>query len=151
VNADYSTTTELADVLQREADVPFRVGHGFASELVTFGRARGLRPAALPFGDVLRIWNEAGRKFALPASSPFPLAESRFRQALSAEGMIAASQGLGGPQPAEMARMLDVETRKLSEDRAWLKFARSRLADAQAKLDAAFDALGAGPSSRSSP
>jgi len=144
VNAEYSTTTELADVLQREADVPFRVGHHFASELVTFGRAKGLRPADLAFGDVVRIWGEAGKQFKLPEGSVFPLTEKRFREALSAEGMIAASKGLGGPQPVEMARMLDVARKKLSEDRAWAKAARLRLAEAQARLDGAFKALAEG-------
>jgi argininosuccinate lyase len=143
VNAEYSTTTELADVLQREADVPFRVGHHFASEIVTFGRARGLRPADLAFGDVVRIWQSAGRQFGLPEGSAFPLTEKRLREALSAEGMIAASRGLGGPQPAEMARMLDVGRKRLAEDRAWVLAARARLAAAQAKLDEAFGALAA--------
>jgi len=144
VNAEYSTTTELADVLQREADVPFRVGHHFASELVTFGRGRELRPADLAFGDVVRIWGTAGKQFDLPAGSPFPLSEKRFRAALSAQGMIAASKGLGGPQPVEMARMLDLERKKLSDDRAWVNAARSSLAEAKAKRDAAFNALAEG-------
>src|SRR5580765_3347315 len=83
VNADYSTTTELADVLQREADIPFRVGHHFASELVTFGREKGLRPADIRFDDAVRIWGEAGRKYNLPEGAKFPLAEKRFRESLS--------------------------------------------------------------------
>jgi argininosuccinate lyase len=141
VNAEYSTTTELADVLQREADIPFRVGHHFASELVTFGRAKGLRPADIKFEDAVRIWGEAGRKYNLPESAKFPLTEKRFRDSLSPEGMINAARGLGGPQPAEVARMLELERGKLAADQAWLRETRARLAAAQSRLDAAFKGL----------
>ena len=143
VNAEWSTTTELADVLQREADVPFRAGHHFASELVTFGRDRKLRPADLAFADVRRIWIEAGKKYDVDAR--FPLSEARFRSALSPEGMIAAAKGLGGPQPAEVARMVELEKRRLSDDEKWLRDTRARLAAAQQRLDTAFQALAAAP------
>ena len=72
VNADYSTTTELADTLQREADVPFRVGHHFASELVNFGRASGLKPSDIPYAQAQRIFREAagGAQIGEPKSPP---------------------------------------------------------------------------------
>jgi argininosuccinate lyase len=139
VNAEYSTTTELADVLQREADVPFRVGHHFASEIVTFGRAKGLKAGEISFRDAERIWAEAGSKYDV--ATKFPLTEKRFRESLSAEGMIAGSKGLGGPQPAEVKRMLESERRTLAGDQDWIRQRRAQLSQAQARLDAAFKDL----------
>ena len=140
VNADYSTTTELADTLQREADVPFRVGHHFASELVNFGRAHGLKPSDIPYSEAQRVYTEAAGAFKL-ANTNLPLSEAAFRRALTAENMMRVSQGLGGPQPAEVARMIAGQAARLQADRAWLDDQRSKLKDASAALDAAFSAL----------
>lgn len=141
VEGDYATSTELADVLQREANVPFRVGHHFASELVNFGRGNGLRPADLPFAAAQRIYAETARQMLNQADAPFPLTEARFRASMSAEGMVRASRGLGGPQPSEVARMLEAQAERLAADEAWLAERRQALAAATAGLDAAFAAL----------
>ncbi len=141
VNAEYSTTTELADVLQREADVPFRAGHHFASELVTFGRANKLKPADISYKDAQRIYAESIAHFKLPHGNVLPLTEARFRETLSAEGMIAASKGIGGPQESEVKRLQAENAARLAKDREWTKGARQTLADAQKKLNEAFGKL----------
>jgi argininosuccinate lyase len=135
VEADYSTTTELADTLQREDDVPFRIGHHFASELVTFGRANDLKPADLPWPEIERIWA------TVSPGTKMPLSEAVFRRSLSARGMVEAAKGLGGPQPAEVARMLAARQATLKSDQDWLAERRAALASAQQKLDAAFAAV----------
>lgn len=139
VNAEYSTTTELADVLQRDADVPFRAGHHFASDLVTYGRSNRLRAADIPFDEAKRLYKNAAAHFGL--ATEFPLSESAFYDALSAEGMVRASQGLGGPQPGEVARMLSGQRDALESDRVWTRTARDRLAEAALRRDTAFAAL----------
>jgi argininosuccinate lyase len=140
VNADYSTTTELADTLQREADVPFRVGHHFASELVNFGRAHNLKPSDIPYSEAQRVYTEAAGTFKL-ADTNLPLSEAAFRRALTPENMVRASQGLGGPQPAEVARMIAGQAASLQADRGWLDDQQRKLKDASGALDAAFLAL----------
>src|SRR5207244_8323349 len=128
VEADYSTMTEVADTLQRVADVPFRIGHHFASELVNYGRGNRLKPAEIPYTEAQRI-------FATVANGALPLDETQFRNAMSARNMIDASQGLGGPQPAEVARMLTAAQPRLAEDRSWLDARRAAMAAAARKLD----------------
>ena len=133
VNAEYSTTTELADVLQRDADVPFRAGHHFASDLVTYGRANQLRPGEIPYAEAQSLYAQTAAAFGLP--SALPLTEAAFRRALSAEGMVRASQGLGGPQPAEVGRMLIGHRNGLAADRDWVAAAHDRLRQGAVKRD----------------
>jgi argininosuccinate lyase len=141
VEGDYATSTELADVLQREADVPFRVGHHFASELVNYGRSNGLRPADLPFEAAQRIYADTAEHMLGTRGAAFPLPEARFRSALTAENMVRSSRGLGGPQPEEVASMLDALAARLAADEAWLNGRRAALAEASARLEAAFAGL----------
>jgi argininosuccinate lyase len=139
VNSDYSTTTELADTLQREADVPFRIGHHFASELVNYGRGHHLRASQTPYAEAQRIYAEIVTTAKM--DTKLPLSEERFRTVLTAENMVTASKGLGGPQPAEVARMLTGAKERLNADRKWLEATRLRLDAASRKLDQAFAGL----------
>lgn len=138
VNSDYSTTTELADILQKESNVPFRLGHHFASDLVSYGRTNGFKPADFPYSEARRIYTESTKVFGME-NAELPMAEQKFRKALSAENMVNSSLGMGGPQPAEVKRMLGSHGEALAADRNWLMWQKAKLTAASTKLDAAFE------------
>ena len=134
VDADYSTTTEIADALAQKADVPFRIGHHFASKLTDYGRGKGMRLRDIPYAEAARIY-QAEAKQALP------LTEADFRQAVSADYMVFGRRGTGGPQLAEMDRMLSAERAGVTADLSWFTDRIEHLARAQAALDQAFAGL----------
>ena len=136
VHADYSTTTEIADALSQKADVPFRIGHHFASKLTDYGRGRGLKLQDIPYA-------EAARLYEAQTSQPLPLSEAQFSEAISAEYMVFGRKGTGGPQLAEVERMLAAERESVVVEFAWLRSATEHLARADAGLEAAFTALAA--------
>ena len=134
VKEDYSTTTEIADALLQRADVPFRIGHHFASNLTDYGRVKGLKLHEIPYAEAARIY-EADTKQALP------LSEKEFKEVISAEYMVFGRKGIGGPQLAEVKRMLAHERAKVTADLAWLEDRSQHLAHAEAALAEAFAAL----------
>ena len=131
---DYSTMTEVADVLVREADVPFRVGHHYASELTSHGRQNGKTPMELTENDLERIYVDV-------IGEPLPVPTYVIRRALDPEAMVRDRRGLGGPQPDEVRRMLQGRRATLDADAAWLEDRRRHLAEAGARLDEAFERL----------
>jgi argininosuccinate lyase len=140
LNSDWTTSSELADTLQRVNQIPFRVGHHFASEVVTRAKAKNLKPAQFPYAEAVTIFAESLVKFSLPASK-FPLDEVAFKATLSAESMVRTRVGVGGPQPAEVKRMLGLANETLAADNAWLNERNTKLVEAQAKLNQAFRKL----------
>jgi argininosuccinate lyase len=134
VRADYSTTTEIADALAQKADVPFRIGHHFASKLTDYGRGKGLQLEDIPYSEAARIYTGETQQ-------PFPLTVTEFGEAISAEYMVFGRTGAGGPQLAEMKRMLAAERDKVEAERAWLTARGDDLARAEAGLEQAFAAL----------
>jgi argininosuccinate lyase len=126
----------LADVLQREAD------RRFAWATTSFGlvvRAQErLRPAQIPMRR--RSASTPGGQEVRDGERDAAAGGARFRSSLS-PGMVNSSQGTGGPQPAEVKRMLQAGTKRVAADRAWASERRERLAQASARLDATFRKL----------
>jgi argininosuccinate lyase len=133
IAGDYSTMTEVADTLLREADVPFRVAHHYASELTDYGRTQGKRPDQLTDAEITRVYQQAN-------GTELPVAPGVIRDAMDPVKMVESRRGLGGPQPAEVRRMLAGAATGLEAQRAWLGAERRRLAGAAAGLEKSFDA-----------
>jgi argininosuccinate lyase len=136
VHGDYSTATEIADALLQRADVPFRIGHHFASALTDYGRSQKLSMREIPYREAARIYETM-------ASHPFPLDEKTFAEVSSPEYMVFGRQGIGGPQIAEVDRMLARQYADAAGELAWTQERRASLARADAQLDAAVTAIAA--------
>jgi argininosuccinate lyase len=136
VRADYSTTTEIADALLQRADVPFRIGHHFASALTDYGRTNRLRLDEIPFAEAQRIYREH-------TGQALPLTVAAFSEVISAEYMVFGRKGLGGPQRSEVARLLGEQRTQAAADAEWLQCQTQHQRDAEQRLQAAFAALAA--------
>jgi argininosuccinate lyase len=137
---DWTTSMELAETLQMDYKIPFRVGHTFASSMVTYARANGLRPRDFPYAKAVELYAKAIEKYQLP-DPKLPLPEAKLRQVLSPEYMVKTRVGIGGPQPAEVERMLGVARSTLAADQTWMQRSRQKIEDANARLDQAFSQL----------
>ncbi len=140
---DWTTSMELAEALQKEHKIPFRVGHSFASQIVTEARANGFKPKDFPYETAVQLYGKALAKYKLPEQS-LPIDEAHFRQVLSPEFMVRTRVGTGGPQPDEVKRMLAESQQRLAQDQEWMGATRGKLSQADKALDSAFDKLKGG-------
>ena len=142
LNSDWTASQELADVLMRKYKLPFRLGHHFASEVVDYAKAKDIKPLAFPYEQAQRIYAESVKGLAnVPAQ--LPMNEAEFRATLDPVAIIRNRQSAGGPQPAEMARMLAQALQTLAQQNEWVAARRARINASLAKLDADFAKLAA--------
>jgi argininosuccinate lyase len=137
LNSDWTASQEVADVLMRKYRLPFRVGHHFASEVVDHAKSHDIRPSDFPYEEARRIYAETLREMQLPAAE-LPMSEAEFRETLDPIAIIRNRATPGGPQPAEMARMLAGARDRLAGQGRWVGENRGRIDKAIAALDSDF-------------
>ena len=131
----HSTLTEVADTLLREANVPFRTAHRYASAIADFSRAQGGSTATLTDDDLRRVYVELFNE-PLPLLRPDVL-----RRALDASALIANRRGFGGPQPMEVHRSVAEHQASLEDQRLWLLGVQEALAEARVDSERAIGSL----------
>jgi len=124
----------LVELAARHGGVPFREGHHYASELTRYGRANGKRPTELTEEELVRIYRES-------VGGDLPIDVELVMNAMDPEAMVRSRRGLGGPQPDEVARMLEAHANSVGGSEAWLDNARALLNDADESLETEFRAL----------
>ncbi|MDA8454735.1 lyase family protein [Acidovorax sp. GBBC 3334] len=139
LNSDWTASQELADVLMRKYQLPFRVGHHFASEVVGYAKAKDIKPLDFPYREAQRIYAESVHGSEFPAQ--LPMSEAEFRATLDPVAIIQHRATAGGPQPAEMARMLADARSRLDRQAAWTRDQRARIDGSLARLDQDFERL----------
>lgn len=139
LNSDWTASQELADVLMRKYKLPLRVGHHFASEIVDFAKKKDIKPLDFPYSEAKRIYAEAVSGPDYPGV--LPMSEAEFRSTLDPIAIIRNRASVGGPQPAEMERMLGAAKNNLARQSEWIKEKRAAISFSLAKLDADFDKL----------
>lgn len=139
LNLDWTASQELADVLMRKYKLPFRVGHHFASEVVDYAKQNNIKPLDFPYAEAQRIYKIAIKDFNV--TGELPMSEAEFRSTLDPVAIVANRATTGGPQPAELDRMLKDANARIAAQDAWIQARRDKIDGALAKLDADFDKL----------
>jgi argininosuccinate lyase len=132
--ADFSTVTDLADTLVREADLPFRLAHEICAALVVETLDAGQGPASITAAAV----NAAA---AARCGRPIRLAEATVRAALDPAASVARRAHLGGTAPATVRVAVEQARVVLAVDRATLHARHAALAVARDELAARVGAL----------
>lgn len=140
LNLDWTCSQEIADVLMRKYEVPFRTGHHFASEIVTYARQNNVTPATLTYEEASRIYARlAAEDSSVPQS--LPLTAEEFRSCLDPVAIVHNRAVKGGPQPQELQLMLGEANKRLAKQEGWQAKAKSKVDKAEAELNKRFKEL----------
>ncbi len=140
LNLDWTCSQEIADVLMSKYGLPFRTGHHFASDIVTYARANSITPKDFSYRDAQAIYSKlSGEDETIP--EVLPMTEEDFKAALDPVSIVQNRKVKGGPQAAEMRIMFAQARKELDASKAWTISAKAKLDRAEEKLNNDFAKL----------
>lgn len=140
LNLDWTASQEIADVLMREHQLPFRVGHHFASEMVGYAKAHDIKPSDFPYAEAQKLYEKTLKDMDV-AGGQLPMSEVKFRATLDPVAIVNNRATSGGPQAKEMERMVKKAQMTLKEQEKWIQERRQFIDRSLTRLDADFEKL----------
>lgn len=140
LNLDWTCSQEIADVLMKKYNIPFRLGHHFASDIVTYARAHQIPPSDFSYDEARKIYAAAVKEDpSLPEA--FPMTEQEWREAKDPAAIVRNRAVKGGPQPAELAKMISMARSDQKRDALWMVEKKHQLQAAENRLNADFERM----------
>jgi argininosuccinate lyase len=130
----WTTLTELADTLVRDADVPFATAHAIAGCMMAASDRESGRPLS-------ELFAEAVKAAGVEVSGAETYTSARLAEILSPRRFVGVRQTPGGPAPSETGRALTASRDLHDRDTAWLRDRRERLTAAERALSVGSRAL----------
>lgn len=140
LNLDWTCSQEIADELMKNHGIPFRMGHHFASEIVTYARAHHITPRDFTYEDAKTVYAKVSAGDPnLPRN--FPMTEEEWQHAKDPASIVRNRKVKGGPQPVELDKMIQMAKDDLADNEAWTEETENKLSAAEKKLNQDFNKL----------
>lgn len=133
----WATATDLAAVMVRHTDIPWRAAHQITGITVRLAIERGCAPLDLKS----ELIDEAAMQHL---GKPLRLPQELVAEALDPQNSVQRQKGPGGPARERVIEALAMHEAALVKDRAWHQAAEARVADGAEALEAGIDAMLAG-------
>lgn len=144
LNLDWTCSQEIADQLMKKYGIPFRVGHHFASDVVTYARANNITPADFSYEDAKTIYAKSVDDVAKEDPSipkAFPMTAEEWKNAKDPVAIVHNRAVKGGPQPSELNKMIEMAKKDLANNEAWVASTENQLSQSEKKLNNDFDQM----------
>lgn len=128
------TATEVADVIVREAGIPFRAAHQITGNLVRKVIEEEMTLQEVP----LEMLQEAAREVI---GNELDLTEEDLRLAADPEVNVERRSSFGGPAPVEVKRMIDERIKDIDTGEDWRRDVLSGFKEARDLLEKVIDDL----------
>lgn len=127
VSRDFSTATELADMLVREHNLAFRTAHAIVGKLVYKMLSEGRERKDLTPEMLSAAVSEA-------TGAEIQIDKEKFLKALDPLESVKIKDRIGGPSPKEVLRMMKERVKEISLDEGWCQRRLSSLKEANSRL-----------------
>jgi argininosuccinate lyase len=129
VQSSYATATELANILVRNHDVPFRQAHKIVGALIKYLIEKDISISEFT-EEVLQNFRNYN-----PFIDKISIKADEIRNALDPSTFITRHNVLGGPAPDETKRMLQKRNISLARSKKWVQVTNSTLSKARDRLN----------------